>query len=207
MKKKGGNFTPTSDAVGDEVGNYWNVSLFVTKVLTLLEMIFMLGKRGFTTYNNSVRKYVLPVGFIFCFLSLNGRKLSNMEGFVVGAMGNVLSRANPGGVGVSERSPSSITKHPSTTASAPRSTSSTRPGIPSNNKQITKERRRLSESSLLRTTNHNQSPHATIRQGVVEGEEQVLFYQDWYSTKCVNDPGNIFISQSFATLDECCEQW
>ena len=131
-----------------------------------------------------------------------------MEGFVVGVRGNMVGGANPEGVGVSEQSPSSITKHPATTASAVRSTSSTRPGIPSNNKQVTKERRRLSESSLLRTTNHNQSPHAMIRQSVVEGEEQVLFfYPDWYSTKCVNDPDSVFSSQSFATLEECCEQW
>ena len=65
----------------------------------------------------------------------------------------------------------------------------------------------LSESSLLRTTNHNQSPHTTIRQSVVEGGEQILFYPDWYSTKCVNDPDSVFSSQSFATLEECCEQW
>jgi len=130
-----------------------------------------------------------------------------MEGFVVGVRGNIVGGANGGGVGVSERSPSSITKHPATTASAPRSTSSTRPGIP-NIEHVTRESRRLSESSLLRITNHNQSPHAMIRQGVAEGEEQVLFfYPDWYSTKCVNDPGSVFSSQSFATLEECCEQW
>ena len=89
--------------------------------------------------------------------------------------------------------------HPST------STLPARPGIP-NNKQVTKGSRRL-DSSSLHTTNHIQSPHTTIRQGVVEGGEQVLFYPDWYSTKCVNDPDSVFSPQSFATLDECCEQW
>ena len=130
-----------------------------------------------------------------------------MKGFVVGVRGNIVGGANGGGVDVSERSPSSVTKHPATTASAVRSTSSTRPGIP-NNRRITKERRRLSESSLSTSTRyHNQSPHTTIRQSVVEGEEQVLFYPDWYSPKCAKDPGNIFSPQSFATLEECCEQW
>ena len=46
-----------------------------------------------------------------------------------------------------------------------------------------------------------------IRQGVIEGGEQVLFYPDWSSIKCVNDLGNVFIYQSFATLEECCELW
>ena len=169
-------------------------------------MLYMLGKRGFSTYNNSVKKYILPFGFVIIFC-LSGGKLSIMDGGVVGVRGNVVGGANRGSVGTSDHSPASITKHPATTASALRSTSSARSGIP-NNKQITKERRRLSESSLLRITNHNQSPHAMIRQGVAEGEEQVLFfYPDWYSTKCVNDPGSIFSSQSFATLEECCEQW
>ena len=87
------------------------------------------------------------------------------------------------------------------------STLPARPGISNNEHVTSSESRRISESSLLRTTNHNQSPHAMIRQSVVEGEEQVLFYPDWYSTKCVNDPDSVFSSQSFVTLEECCEQW
>ena len=87
------------------------------------------------------------------------------------------------------------------------STLPARPGISNNEHVTSSESRRISESSLLRTTNHNQSPHAMIRQSVVEGDEQVLFYPDWYLKKCVNDPDSVFSSQSFATLDECCELW